>query len=194
MCAWGGYLSPSLLSSAKRIPQPPGVPDSEEHRAFSVLQKMSNLRHGMAYSAEWRIWSKMKDRCANPRNNRYQYYGARGINVCRRWLECFENFLADMGPRPSSDHTIERSDVRRGYEPGNCVWIHKDRQAANTTKTQHITVNGVTKALPDWCKSTGLKSSTVHMRISKYGWDPVLAVTTPARRKDKANGVNNIIQ
>jgi hypothetical protein len=149
-----------------------------------------NYRHGMAYSAEWRAWSKMKDRCANPTNNRYKHYGARGIGVCARWLK-FENFLADMGPKPSPAHTIERKDVDLGYEPGNCVWVHKSRQALNRTDTLRITVNGVTKALMDWAREIGLKSSTVHMRIDKYGWDPVVAATTPAR-KHKTYGTSKI--
>ena len=146
-----------------------------------ALTKLGNYRHGMAYSPEWKVWSKMKDRCSNPNNNRYKQYGGRGIGYCYRWVK-FKNFYSDLGPRPSPQHTLERKNVNIGYTPDNCEWIQKSRQALNRTDTRHLTINGVKMALMDWAKRNGLKSSTVHMRINKYGWEPGLAVTTPARK------------
>lgn len=143
---------------------------------------MSNYRHGMAYSSEHKTWCNIRSRCHDPNNNRFRYYGARGIKVCPRWHESFENFIADMGPKPGPSYTIERKDVHGDYEPGNCVWLHKSCQATNRTDTMRVTANGVTMALADWCRQTGLKATTVYMRIRKYGWNPEMAVITPARR------------
>ena len=70
-------------------------------------------------SAEYRVWQGMKTRCANPRSSHYRHYGGRGITVCRRWND-FANFYADMGARPTPQHTVERVDNNRGYTPSNC--------------------------------------------------------------------------
>ena len=75
------------------------------------------------------VWSSMRQRCTNPNNDHYQYYGARGISVCKRW-ENFENFLADMG-EPPPKLTLERKNNDGNYEPGNCRWATYLEQAAN---------------------------------------------------------------
>lgn len=79
---------------------------------------------------EYRSWAMMLSRCRNKNFHRYRDYGARGIGVCKRW-EQFENFLADMGPRPSLDHSIDRINNDGNYEPGNCRWATRKQQAAN---------------------------------------------------------------
>lgn len=92
-----------------------------------------NYRHGHAtgvLSPEYRSWAAMKGRCKYPSVQGFQNYGGRGISVCSRWLS-FDNFLADMGPRPSPKHSIDRVDVNGNYEPGNCRWATAVEQAAN---------------------------------------------------------------
>ena len=74
-------------------------------------------------------WVAMKQRCLNPKNKAYKHYGARGIKICDKWLS-WEGFYEDMGERPDGC-TIERIDVNGDYEPGNCVWLEKQKQGAN---------------------------------------------------------------
>ncbi|MFM7011476.1 MAG: hypothetical protein ACKO0Z_19465 [Betaproteobacteria bacterium] len=81
---------------------------------------------------EYRSWQMMRNRCLNPKARDYAYYGGRGITVCKAWGS-FENFLADMGRRPTSVHTLERKNVARNYTPSNCVWATRKEQARNRT-------------------------------------------------------------
>lgn len=87
--------------------------------------------HGMRNAPEYRCWSSMKSRCSNPRHRGFKDYGGRGISVCDRW-QVFENFLADMGPRPSDGHSIDRYPNNDGnYEPENCRWATAKQQIDN---------------------------------------------------------------
>ena len=101
----------------------------------------SQLRHGAArpgkHTVEYGTWQAIIKRCSNPNHERFQYYGGRGIRVCERW-QTFENFLADMGPRPSGRYSIERLDVNGNYEPDNCVWIPLADQVKNRRPRQTI--------------------------------------------------------
>lgn len=86
--------------------------------------------HGKTDTPEHRVWRHMLGRCFNPTDDAYRNYGARGITVCERW-RTFENFLADMGERPTNNHTIERKNNDGNYEPDNCVWLPRPEQNRN---------------------------------------------------------------
>lgn len=92
---------------------------------------MSGVRHGMSRTPEWEAWRAMLKRCYKPNTRNYDRYGGRGIGVCDRWRESFENFLADMGRRPSNKHSLHRKDNDGHYEPGNCEWALPVVQANN---------------------------------------------------------------
>lgn len=83
------------------------------------------------YPAEYLAWSNMRRRCYSPTFTSYPWYGARGVTVCDRWRESFPAFLADVGPRPSPRHSLDRIDTAGPYEPGNCRWATKDVQQQN---------------------------------------------------------------
>jgi AP2 domain. len=94
-----------------------------------------NYVHGHSakgkFTYEYHSWASMIQRCENEKRNNFKYYGGRGIKVCDRWKNSFENFLEDMGPRPSKNHTLDRIDVNGNYEPSNCRWVDKSNQSRN---------------------------------------------------------------
>jgi hypothetical protein len=86
---------------------------------------------GAERRSEYTAWTNMKQRCYNPKDKGYSCYGGRGIRVCKRWLNSFENFLKDMGERPRPKLSIDRINVNGNYEPSNCRWATWHEQAIN---------------------------------------------------------------
>lgn len=133
-------------------------------------------------SPTFKSWLSMLARCYDPKNVSYPRYGAVGVKVCERWRESFENFLKDMGRRPSRKFSIDRVDGSLGYEPGNCRWATRISQNRNRSSNVWISVNGERMLLADWAKRLGTGESTIINRI-KRGWSDEEAVTIPVRRK-----------
>jgi hypothetical protein len=121
-------------------------------------------QHGI--SQTYTTWAGMIQRCCNPKNPGYYKYGARGIRIARRWFR-FENFLHDMGERPTGK-TIDRIDNTGDYKPGNCRWATPKEQANNSRRVRMITFKGKTQNLSDWAKEIGITSGTLYVRLKTW--------------------------
>lgn len=102
------------------------------------------------------IWNAILNRCTNPNDSAYKNYGGRGIKVCDRWRESYQNFLADLGPKPSKKHSIDRINNDGHYEPGNVKWATRIQQQNNTRTNKLITYKGKTQSLSMWCRELRL--------------------------------------
>lgn len=133
---------------------------------------MPAASHGMSYTPEHNTWCEIHRRCYDPKRDSYKTHGARGIKVCARWAD-FENFFADMGERPSRDHSIDRIDNDGNYEPSNCKWSTNSEQNLNKRTNLIVTAFGRTAPLGAFINAQAGKSSSYKKawkRISKYGW------------------------
>lgn len=146
----------------------------------SELLFKRNLQHGAAKkrTPEYLVWKSMRQRCLNPNNPAYDYYGGRGITVCKRWNK-FENFLSDMGERPKG-LTLERKKVNGNYEPSNCVWDTSKVQGNNKRNNRLLTLNGRTQTIPYWSEEVGISQKALWGRIL-LGWSDERVLTTPLR-------------
>jgi len=133
--------------------------------------------------SEYTSWRAMKTRCLNRRASQYRYYGGRGIRVCERWLS-FDNFFADMGTKPTREHTIERRDRNGNYEPSNCYWLHRSRQSHNSSNTHLVMLDGITDSLAGWAKRIGAPARFLRVRIQR-GWSAERAIRQAPSNRGK---------
>lgn len=145
---------------------------SGKSQSCGCLRK-SRLKHGYATKgqlrAEWQAWNHMIQRCTNPNDKHYKDYGARGIRVCPEWSVSFEQFLRDMGDRPSVDYSLDRIDGNADYGPDNCRWADRKTQAQNRRSVIWIEHGGKRLCVAEWSRVTGVKRQAILARFHK-GW------------------------
>jgi hypothetical protein len=103
-------------------------------------------------SNEYMAWVSMRSRCSDVNHPSYEQWGGRGIRVCDRWQNSFENFLLDMGRKPSPKHSLDRIDNDKGYEPGNCRWGTRKQQQGNRRNSIWLEYKGIKLVQSDWVK------------------------------------------
>lgn len=148
-------------------------------------------KHGMTgwkdrkTSKIYYTWQAMKRRCYYEKEARYADYGGRGIKVCEKWIDSFEQFMADVGLPPTPDHTIERINNDGNYEPQNVRWATKIEQGNNKRNNHMMTKDGRTQTMSEWCRELGLSYSVVKMRLRKSGGDVEYSLRTEKVKKGK---------
>lgn len=128
---------------------------------------------------EYGIWQGMWERCSNPNHKHYAGYGGRGITVCERWKD-FDQFLSDMRPRPTPQHTIDRKENDGPYAPENCRWATRSEQSRNTRRAVYVEFDGRRVLLVELAAEMGLTYAAIYGRL-RNGWALDEALTTPVR-------------
>lgn len=160
----------------------------------SEMMAAAKTRHGYwaggAGSPEHSAWTLAKTRCHQPNNQAFKDYGARGITMCSRWRSGegrksgFECFIADMGDRPSPQHSLDRIDNSKGYEPENCRWATKSQQQRNTRSNRIVVFNGQEMCVAEAIEAAGsvIEIDRVVKRLNA-GWAVDEAVSTPSLKR-----------
>lgn len=127
---------------------------------------IKTAEEGRVGTPEYAIWLGIRQRCNNPKSHKYYLYGARGISVDASW-DSFENFIADMGRKPTPKHSIDRIDPNGNYCKENCRWATAKEQSNNTRFNSKHSLNGIERNLQEWADLYGIPSNTLFHRLSR---------------------------
>jgi hypothetical protein len=153
-------------------------------RESAIKGGHKNRTHGQSKSITYSSWAEMKQRCYNKNDVSYGAYGNRDIQICERWRDSFEAFLADMGERPSKLHSIDRYPDNNGnYEPGNCRWATQKQQNRNRRSNVVLTFRGETMCISEWAERVGLPRKALEKRLNHHGFTVEQALTLPLRAR-----------
>lgn len=167
---------PNKLRRSVRVGKTPMCHPCIRKQSSDIHTTHGHMKRGMV-SPTWISWDAMRARCTRPAHEAFHHYGGRGITICDRWMK-FENFVADMGDRPSRRHSIERIDVNGHYEPENCYWATWAEQGNNKRDNRVVTYQGQPYTVRQLSNKTGIGHSTLIMRLNR-GMSPEEAVETP---------------
>lgn len=153
-------------------------------KSCGCLRGKCRIKHGRAKTPLHRVWCAMRERCYDENNQAYHNYGGRGIKVCDRWLESFNNFLEDMGERPSDKYSIDRRDNDGNYCKENCYWATWIEQGTNKRNNHYLEYNGEKLTISQWSRKLGYSVASIRNRIQR-GWSIEKTLTTPTRKVNK---------
>ena len=140
------------------------------------------VTHGMSRSRPYGIWTNMKRRCTDADDKDWHKYGGRGIEVCDRWLESFDNFWADMEHGYAPNLTLGRIQNNGPYSPGNCRWETPAQQGVNRRTNRLLNTPKGLLTLSEAAKAYGLLEITLAARLDRYGWPLDRALSTPTKK------------
>jgi hypothetical protein len=146
---------------------------------FAAKAAGKRERHGMNKSPEHRAWVHMRQRCSNQNRRDWPHYGGRGIKVCDAWAQSFLAFFADVGPKPSDRHSLDRINVDGHYEPSNVRWATQQQQVENTRVVRLVEINGRSQSISAWEREMGFPKGMVRSREAS-GWGLIEAILTPS--------------
>ena len=154
-----------------------------------IINNINRTKHGHTKNKKitptYYSWRTMIQRCTNPNDPRYHDYGGRGITVCVTWKDSFENFLKDMGERPSKNQ-IDRIKNDKGYCKENCRWVTPQTNSRNRRDNRMETFMGKTQCRIIWAKEFNINSTTLQWRLEN-GWSIGKALKTPVRKTKERN-------
>jgi hypothetical protein len=161
------------------------APGSSERRtAISRIAALVQAASRTQAPPERQVWRDMLRRCENEGDRWYPSYGGRGIRVCDAWHD-FASFYADMGPKPSPAHSIDRVDNDGDYEPGNCRWATAREQQENKSNARRYEWSGRRLTLKQWAREIGLSLATLRYRLDA-GWPVARVLGEPLSRPFRA--------
>ena len=124
------------------------------------------------------IWENMKQRCYNPNNTAFKYYGGKGVTVCEEWIhnsKAFRDWAMTHGY--AENLTLDRIDRNGNYEPSNCRWVDMMAQANNKKNNHILTFRGKTQTIAQWSRETGISANLITVRINRQKRSPERALT-----------------
>lgn len=119
-----------------------------------ITTSIRRTTHGSSKTTAYFVFVQMIQRCLNPNHKQFPSYGGRGIRVCCRWLK-FENFIKDMGRKPTASHSLDRIDNDGDYSPRNCRWATASEQNNNKRNNVLVEVDGITRNVAQWATMQG---------------------------------------
>lgn len=134
------------------------------------IKPFINRKHGLRFHPLYTTWLNMKDRCNNPNNSHYTFYGKRDIKVCCLWSDYFISFYNwSIHNGYKKGLSIERLDNNKGYTPDNCKWIPLSEQSKNRRNNYYLEYNGITGTIADISRALNIKASTLYYRMHHNG-------------------------
>lgn len=152
-------------------------PNTYGHPICTRCDNLNSIKYLRKRGPTYATWGSMKRRCNNPNASNYHLYGGRGIGYTDDW-EYYDNFLKDMGERPSSDYSLDRIDNSKGYSKDNCRWATRSEQASNKRSNRFIEYKGKDKTLSEWARQYGISVGTLFARLNVQKWSMEKALNT----------------
>lgn len=167
----GDAIYRCLCLCGKETLVPTNALNSGNTKSCGCRRSRVQIKHNLSRHYLYSTWSHMIQRCSDPDHIQFIDYGARGIVVCKEWLQPngLTQFISDMGDRPKGKYSLDRIDNNKGYSKENCRWATNTEQQCNTRQNNKLTFNGETLCIAEWSRRIGVRPDTLWRRFKK-GW------------------------